>query len=65
LFYSKTADRLRKKIGKMSQCRECTEPGLERYSLPYEGLHYLRLLLKMGRKDFFQLHAHMGLDKYF
>ena len=64
LFCSKTADRMRKKIGKMSQCRECTEPGLERYALAYEGLHYLRLLLKMGRKDFFQLHEHMGLDKY-
>jgi MoaA/NifB/PqqE/SkfB family radical SAM enzyme len=64
LYTSNKAGGLRKKIGKMPQCRECTEPGLERYSLPYEGLHYLRLLLKMGRKDFFQLHAYMGLDKY-
>ncbi len=48
----------------ISQCRTCTEPGLERYSLPYEGLHYLRLLLKMRREDFFRLHEHMGLDKY-
>ena len=31
---------------------------------PYEGLHYLRLLLKMRREDFFRLHEHMGLDKY-
>jgi hypothetical protein len=64
LFYSKTAGRIRKKIGKMPQCRECTEPGLERYSLPYEGFHYLKLLLKMGKTEFFQLHDHMGLDKY-
>ena len=64
LYYSSKAGGIRKKIGKMPQCRECTEPGLERYSLPYEGLRYLRLLLKMGRKDFFQLHAYLGLDKY-
>ena len=64
LFYSNKACGIRKKIGKMPQCRECTEPGLERYSLPYEGLHYLRLLLKMRREDFFRLHQHMGLDKY-
>jgi len=64
LFHSKTAGRIRKKIGKMSQCRECTEPGLERYSLPYEGFRYLKLLLEMGKTEFFQLHHHMGLDKY-
>jgi MoaA/NifB/PqqE/SkfB family radical SAM enzyme len=65
LFCSQKADRMRKRIGNMSQCRECTEPGLERYSLPYEGFHYLKLLLKMGKTEFFQLHRHMGLDKYF
>ncbi len=64
LFFSKTAGRIRKKIGKMPQCRECTEPGLERYSLPYEGFHYFKLLLKMGKTEFFQLQDHMGLDKY-
>ena len=64
LFYSNKACRIRKKIGKMQQCRECTEPGLERYSLPYEGFHYLRHMFKMRRKDFFRLHEHMGLDKY-
>ncbi len=64
LFLSNQADEIRKKIGRLPQCRTCTEPGLERYALPFEGLHYLKLLLKKGRKDFFQLHAHMGLDKY-
>ena len=64
LFYSNEANRIRIKIGNMPQCQKCTEPGLERYSLPYEGLYYLGLLLKMQRKDFFQLHEHMGLDKY-
>ena len=65
LFCSKKADQIRKKIGKMPKCRECTEPGLERYSLPYEGFIYLSLLLKMGKKSFIDLHCHMGLDKYF
>ncbi len=64
LFYSNEADRIRRKIGKMGQCRQCTEPGLERYSLPYEGFHYLALLLKGQREDFFQLYEQMGLDKY-
>ena len=64
LFFSDPADEIRKKIGKLPQCHECTEPGLERYSLPYEGLHYLKLLLKLGRAEFVQLHQHLGLDKY-
>ena len=64
LFSSKQADEIRKKIGRLPQCRACTEPGLERYALPSEGFHYLRLLLKMGKTEFFQLHNHMGLDKY-
>jgi MoaA/NifB/PqqE/SkfB family radical SAM enzyme len=64
LFFSDPADEIRKKIGELPQCRECTEPGLERYSLPFEGFHYLKLLLKLGRVEFIQLHQHMGLDKY-
>lgn len=64
LFFSEKATRLRKGIGKYSQCRWCTEPGLERYSLPYEGFSYLSLLSKMGKRNFLQLHRHMGLDKY-
>ncbi len=64
LFFSDQAAEIRKKIGKLPQCHECTEPGLERYSLPYEGFHYLKLLLKLGRAEFVQLNQHMGLDKY-
>jgi MoaA/NifB/PqqE/SkfB family radical SAM enzyme len=64
LFLSKNASRIRRKIGQFPECRGCTEPGLERYALPYEGFTYLSLLLKMGRGTFFQLHRHMGLDKY-
>ena len=65
LFSSEKASRMRRRIGRFPQCRQCTEPGLERYALPYEGFTYLHLLLKMGRKRFLQLHCHLGLDKYF
>jgi MoaA/NifB/PqqE/SkfB family radical SAM enzyme len=64
LFFSDPAVEIRKKIGRFPRCHECTEPGLERYSLPYEGFHYFRLLLKLGRAEFIQFHQHMGLDKY-
>jgi MoaA/NifB/PqqE/SkfB family radical SAM enzyme len=64
LFSSDQAARFRRKIGRYPECKRCTEPGLERYALPYEGFTYLSLLLKMGRKEFLQLHHHLGLDKY-
>jgi MoaA/NifB/PqqE/SkfB family radical SAM enzyme len=64
LFHSEKAAPMRKRVGKYPQCRVCTEPGLERYALPYQGFAYLSLLVKMGKKRFFQLHRHMGLDKY-
>ena len=65
LFFSEKASQFRRKVGNFPECRRCTEPGLERYALPYEGLTYLTLLLKMGKEKFLQLHRHMGLDKYF
>ena len=64
LFLSKGASRFRKGVGKYAECRGCTEPGLERYALPFEGFTYLSLMAKMGRKDFLHFHRHMGLDKY-
>ena len=64
LFFSEKASQFRRNIGKFPECRRCTEPGLERYALPFEGFTYLSLLLKMGREKFLQLHYHMGLDKY-
>lgn len=64
LYFSDRANHIRKSIGRLSQCRECTEPGLERYALPFEGLHYLKMLWEMGSAEFRQLHVHMGLDKY-
>jgi MoaA/NifB/PqqE/SkfB family radical SAM enzyme len=65
LLSSPEAARWRRRIGRHRACRSCTEPGLERYSLPYQGFQYLRLLLRMGRTSFFEMHRHMGLDKYF
>jgi MoaA/NifB/PqqE/SkfB family radical SAM enzyme len=65
LFYSKEAAQIRRRIGNYPECGQCTEPGLERYSLPYEGFAYLALLLRMGREAFLEHHRHMGLDKYF
>jgi len=65
LLSSEKASLIRRRIGRFPQCRQCTEPGLERYALPYEGFTYLALLIKMGRKRFLQLHYHMGFDKYF
>lgn len=65
LLASDAAVRIRRRVGRFPECRHCTEPGLERYSLPCEGWTYLSLLPRMGRKRFLQMHRHMGLDKYF
>ncbi len=64
LFFSNKANVIRRQIGMLPQCQVCTEPGLERYSLPYEGFQYLKLFFKMGSDEFFQLHYYSGLDKY-
>lgn len=64
LFSSDKAKAFRKKVGEYPECRRCTEPGLERYALPYEGFTYLGMLLKYGTKDFLELHGHLGLEKY-
>ena len=65
LLFSKTASCFRKRVGRHPECRTCTEPGLERYALPFEGFTYLSLMMRMGKRDFLKLHNHMGLDKYF
>jgi MoaA/NifB/PqqE/SkfB family radical SAM enzyme len=65
IFFSKAASCFRKQVGGYPECRTCTEPGLERYALPFEGFTYLSLMVRMGKKDFLKLHQHMGLDKYF
>ncbi|MBN2038990.1 MAG: radical SAM protein [Spirochaetes bacterium] len=65
ILTSKTAKNFRKQSGKFKECISCTEPGLERYALPFEGFHYLKIMFKSGGKNFLSLHQHMGLDKYF
>ncbi len=64
IFMSREASRMRRRIGAYSTCRTCTEPGLERYALPYEGFSYLLSMTRMGGKNFKALHVDMGLDKY-
>jgi len=65
LIRSPEAASFRKNILKYPECAGCTEPGLERYALPFEGFHYLRQYFKTGREGFCALHRHLGLDKYF
>ena len=65
LFRSDIASQMRRRIGDYPECRQCTEPGLERYALPYEGFKYLSILLKERKDVFLSLHRHMGLEKYF
>jgi MoaA/NifB/PqqE/SkfB family radical SAM enzyme len=65
LIMSPTARYFRRRILDFPECKTCTEPGLERYALPFEGLHYLRQLLRIGHKKFCLQHRYLGLDKYF
>ncbi len=58
------AKAFRRKVRGFPQCRVCTEPGLERYALPFEGFSYAKRLLRMEAGEFESLHAHMGLGKY-
>jgi MoaA/NifB/PqqE/SkfB family radical SAM enzyme len=65
LIRSAAAARFRRRVGSLPECRVCTEPGLERYALTFEGFHYLRQYFREGRDGFLTLHRHLGLDKYF
>jgi MoaA/NifB/PqqE/SkfB family radical SAM enzyme len=65
LIRSPEASRFRRGVGRFPECSDCTEPGLERYALPFEGFHYLRLFFASGREEFTSLHEHLGLEKYF
>jgi hypothetical protein len=64
LSHADAARRFRKGVGAFPACGSCTEPGLERYALPFEGFHYLGLSFRMTRGDFTELHRHLGLDKH-
>jgi MoaA/NifB/PqqE/SkfB family radical SAM enzyme len=61
---SSAAARFRRRVGALPECATCTEPGLERYALPFEGFHYMCQYLREGRAGFLTLHRHLGLDKY-
>lgn len=65
LMKAPAAARFRRGVGRFPECRSCTEPGLERYALPFEGFHYLGQLLRLGPRGLRELHRHLGLDKYF
>ena len=65
IIRSADASRFRQSVMEFPECTICTEPGLERYALPFEGFHYLRQYFKLGREGFCTLHQHLGLDKYF
>ncbi len=65
LVRSHQASRFRRTAGTHQECLICTEPGLERYALPFEGLSYATVMFRMKRTNFEKLHSLMGLDKYF
>ena len=64
IFRSPAADQFRKKVGNFSECNVCTEPGLERIAWPLEGFSLLKIMERIGEKDFGRLIQHMGIDKY-
>jgi MoaA/NifB/PqqE/SkfB family radical SAM enzyme len=64
LLGSARARSFRRAIGSFSECKTCTEPGLERIAWPFEGLTCLGRLTQMGYGEFSRLICHMGLDKY-
>jgi len=63
IYYSSEANGFRRKVAAYDQCRDCTEPGLERYALAYEGLDLLFYLWRYGSKRFIEEFQHLGLDK--
>jgi len=64
LLASAAARRFRRGVGNFPLCAACTEPGLERYALPFEGARYLELSRTLDPTDFQALHEHLGLGKY-
>ena len=64
LLASAGSARFRRHIGAFTECRTCTEPGLERIAWPFEGFSCLRRMIGLGTRNFDRLARHMGLDKY-
>jgi MoaA/NifB/PqqE/SkfB family radical SAM enzyme len=63
LYHSPEADVFRRGITRFDQCENCTEPGLERYALAYEGFALLNYFWKFGQKRFWDEFQHLGLVK--
>jgi MoaA/NifB/PqqE/SkfB family radical SAM enzyme len=63
IYRSKAADRFRRGVARYPQCRNCTEPGLERYALAYEGWDLLAYLRRSGPQRFLAEYGHLGLEK--
>ena len=63
IYFSHKADAFRRKVAGYGQCKNCTEPGLERYALAYEGFGILHYLYRSGPARFFAEYQHLGLDK--
>lgn len=63
LYRSPAANGFRRKVANFDQCGDCTEPGLERYALAYEGLDLLSYFWRYGKKRFIKEYQHLGLDK--
>jgi MoaA/NifB/PqqE/SkfB family radical SAM enzyme len=64
LLATQAARQFRRRVGSLPECAACTEPGLERYALPFEGRRYLELSRRLEASEFRNLHEHLGLDKY-
>lgn len=64
IWHSAAAKKIRNRIGKADICQSCTEPGLERYALYFEGWRYFRLCLQLNQSEFECLHNHLGLSGY-
>ena len=62
IYYSPEASDFRKKVGFFEECAGCTEPGLERYALPFEGFEYLKAMENMEPERINELHQYMGLE---
>ncbi len=64
LLSSPQAAAFRRKVGHFSECRSCTEPGLERLAWLYEGGGCLQRMLRSGQQNVYAMLGQMGLDKY-
>ncbi len=64
VYRSAIATDFRKRVRSLPDCRVCTEPGLERTALTFEGACALRLAWRAGGREFDRMVQQMGLDKF-